>query len=169
MTVTNYTTLVPVISRPAPFVRPLVRAAVCLAAVCLAAAVLMVAACGDASQSFHPREVSGVYRLESLNGEPVPTPGLGAVLAGEMVLGADGRVVRRMRYQLSGVAPDREFVASGSFTAARDTVRFALIEDPARPELVWRPAARLEGGVLTLRHPHPADGPDNVEVFRRLP
>jgi hypothetical protein len=135
----------------------------------LAVTALAVAGCGDGFQVLRPGDVSGIYRLESVNGAPVPNTGLGAVLAGEIVLGADGQAVRRMRYQLSGVAAEREFVASGTFTVRRDTVRFALIEDPARPELVWRPAARLERGALTLRYPNAADGPDNVELFRKLP
>jgi hypothetical protein len=110
----------------------------------------------------------GDYRLETVNGASVPTTGLGAVLQGEVSLWPNGTAARSVTYQLSGVAPQREFVARGTFAIDRDSIRLALV-DPAYPELVWRPRASLTNGTLTLRYPHPADGPDIVEVFRRMP
>jgi hypothetical protein len=134
------------------------------------AALVAIAACGgvesdDSLGTVTPAAVVGTYQLVSVNGRAVPTAGLGAVLAGSIVLAADGRATRTIRHQLSGVAAERDFVSTGTFTATSDRVVFALIEDPARPGLVWRPDAALVDGVLTLRYPNPADGPEIVEVY----
>jgi hypothetical protein len=137
----------------------------------IATNILATVACGpttsdDPVGAIPPAEVSGTYRLASVNGVAVPTTGLGAVLAGEIVLSADGRATRMIRYQLSGVAAERDFVSSGTFSATSDSIVFALIEDSTRPDLVWRPRASLASGTITLRYINPADGPDILEVYR---
>lgn len=111
-------------------------------------------------------QVTGTYQLESVKGVAVPTSGLGAVLAGEIILASNGHAIRKVRYQLSGVAAERDYVSQGTFVATPDSIIFALVEDPARPELVWRPRAQLVNRTITLRYPDPADGPDIVEVYR---
>jgi hypothetical protein len=132
-------------------------------------AELLAVACGAASRSQQPLDVAGDYGLESVSGATVPTTGLGAILRGTLTLAPNGSATRRVTYQLSGVAPEKEFIARGTFAIAGDSILLALVEDAAHPERVWRPRAILESGELTLRYPHPADGPDIVEVFRRLP
>ena len=125
--------------------------------------------CGDLTGSKRASDVIGAYRLESVNGASVPTTGLGAVLQGELSLEPNGTAARRVTHQLSGVAPEREFVARGTFAIEGDSLRLALVQDPARPELVWRPRASLTNGAVTLRYPRPGDGLEIVEVFRRMP
>lgn len=125
--------------------------------------------CGDLAESERASDVVGDYRLESVNGASVPTTGLGAVLQGELSLEPNGTAARRVTYQLSGVAPQREFVARGTFAIDGDSIRLALVEDPARPELVWRPRASVTSGTVTLRYPRAGDGQEVVELFRRMP
>jgi hypothetical protein len=126
-----------------------------------------VAACrsDDSVRATPDAQVIGTYRLESVDGEAVPTSGLGAVLSGEIVLDADGRATRKFQQQLSGVADKRDVVVHGTFVATSDALVFAFVADPGHPEDVWRPRATLADGRLTLSYPGPADGTVD-EVYR---
>ena len=102
----------------------------------------------------------GTYSLESTSGR--------GPAAGTVTLSPPARAERRVRYALADGSLSTEYVARGTFRVAGDgTVDLRLREDDGRSAHVWRPRTQLVGDVLRLRHPHPADGPDIVESYRR--
>ena len=102
----------------------------------------------------------GTYSLESTSGR--------GPAAGTVTLSPLARAERRVRYALADGRLSTEYVARGTFRVAGDgTVDLRLREDDGRSAHVWRPRTQLIGGVLRLRHPDPADGPDIVESYRR--
>jgi hypothetical protein len=105
--------------------------------------------------------VQGTYALESVTDEPSP-------LAGTVVLTADGRAVRRVRYVSPSSADTVEFTDRGSFRLSGDgTLDLELHEDDGRSPDIWRPRATLSNNVIVLRYPNASDGPDNIESYRR--
>lgn len=120
----------------------------------------VIAACSDA---FGPTAaVSTTYALQTVNGTPVPLPGIYSPLGGQITLTVYGHAERRVRYRMDDDTV-REFVASGTFRLRGSILELALNEDG----YVWRPQAELVGWTITLRYPDPADGPDIVEVYER--
>jgi hypothetical protein len=128
----------------------------------LAVVIALLAACRDGDGAgVSPRLVAGTYALASVSGR-------GAV-SGTMALSIGGGAVRRVRYAQPGGALSAEYVARGTFRLSRDgSVELQLREDDGRSPYVWQPHASLIGGVLALRYPDPADGPDIVESYRRF-
>ena len=110
-----------------------------------------------------PRDVAGTYTLQTVNGTPVPLSGVNVLVSGTITLTAIGDAERRASYRIAVDGTVREFVATGTFRLQGSVVELALAENG----YIWRPDAVLREGMLTLTYPHPADGPDIVEVYRR--
>jgi hypothetical protein len=119
-----------------------------------------VAGCHD---GLAPRDVAGTYTLHSVNGTPVPLSGVNVLVSGAVTLTALGDAQRRVTYRVAADGTVREFVATGRFRVEGSVVELALTQDG----FVWRPHATLQDGTLTLTYPHPADGPDIIEAYRR--
>ena len=85
-------------------------------------------------------------------------------VSGEVVLGEDGTATRTMQYAVPGDPSPGPVVARGTYVRWDGMVTFALVFDGDPGANIWRPSARLVGGRLTVRYPHPADG-ETVEVF----
>jgi len=119
-----------------------------------------VAGCHD---GLAPRDVAGTYTLQSVNGTPVPMSGVNVLVSGALTLTALGDAERRATYRVAADGTVREFVATGGFRVKGSVVELALTQDG----YVWRPRAALQDGTLTLTYPHPADGPDIIEVYKR--
>jgi hypothetical protein len=121
--------------------------------------ITMVSACGGGA-ILTPVLAAGIYGLEGVTGH--------GYAAGSVSLSADGTAERRVRYALPGGGLSAEDVARGTFQVGADgTVDLQLRENDGRSPYVWRPWAVLNGAVLQLRYPDPADGPDIVETYRR--
>ena len=107
-----------------------------------------------------PSEVAGTYVMTTVNGHGPVT--------GSLSLSPFGDAVRRVHYRQSGGELSPEYIARGRFQVRADgTVDLRLREDDGRSPHEWRPLARLNEGVFTLRHPDPADGPDIIETYER--
>ena len=128
--------------------------------------------CGETVGPIAGAATAGTYVLESVDGcAPGPaaaecSPRPSWALDGEMVLGADGRVTRTMRYQFPSEPADGAVTLSGSYSLHGDVVVFALVERAGGARYTWRLRGMFSDGRLTLRYPHPADG-ETVEVFAR--
>ena len=131
-------------------------------AVAAVVAAGLAAGCGQATG---PSSVAGGYVLHTVNGVPVPLPDLNGQLGGTILLSADGRAERRVRYRVDVSGTSQEAHAIGSYEVQGVTVALALREDGSQATTPWQPAATLQGGVLTLRYPSPVDGPDIVEAY----
>jgi hypothetical protein len=127
----------------------------------LAVTLASLGACRhDGSAGPSPLLAAGTYVLES-------TTGRGAA-SGTIVLSAAGTAERRVRYPLAGGGLSAESVARGTFRLRDDgTVDLRLSEGDGPSPYIWRPLTNLNAGLLQLRHPDPADGPDIVESYRR--
>ena len=107
-----------------------------------------------------PSEVAGTYVMTTVNGRGPVT--------GSLSLSPFGDAVRRVHYRQSSGELSPEYIARGRFQVRADgTVDLRLREDDGRSPHEWRPLARLNDGVFTLRHRDPADGPDIVETYQR--
>jgi hypothetical protein len=107
-----------------------------------------------------PSEVAGTYVMTTVSGRGPVT--------GSLSLSPLGDVVRRVHYRQSSGELSPEYIARGRFQVRADgTVDLRLREDDGRSPHEWRPLARLNDGVFTLRHPDPADGPDIIETYER--
>jgi hypothetical protein len=85
-----------------------------------------------------------------------------------MTLSAAGEAERRVRYERSGGDLSAEYVARGTFQPRADgAIDLRLREDDGRAPIAWRPLSQLDGEVLRLRYPDPADGPEIVETYQR--
>ena len=124
----------------------------------------VVLACDD---SLGPREVAGTYSLISVSGQLVPTAGPESVLSGVIELSASGAVVRRIRYTSGDSPAELEYVLSGIFDVQGDSI-VMRVTVPSNPPVVVRLAAARQGATLILRSGSPNDGPDIVEVYRRM-
>jgi hypothetical protein len=123
----------------------------------LALAAVALAGC---SSPLAPADLAGEYVLVSVNGLALSNgPG---VVAGTVRLQASGLVERT----IVAVAPDGARIEQrldGTFIVKGSVVRLALRDDT----YTWRPPARIDGRVLTVTYPSPADGPDVVERYER--
>ena len=114
------------------------------------------------TESLPPSNVAGTYVLEAVNGAPVPLPGINAPVAGTITLTAAGNAERRISYTIDSQGTVREFVAAGTYQLKGSDLRLALQQGTS----LWSPSASLVGMSITLTYPHPADGPDIVELYR---
>jgi hypothetical protein len=122
--------------------------------------ITMVSACGGGAVSLGPEFAAGIYRLEAVAGRGSAT--------GIVFLSADGTAERRVQYAQPSGGLSAEYVARGNFQLGPDgAIDLQLREDDGRSSYVWRPRATLNGSVLQLQYPDPADGPDIVERYRR--
>ena len=120
---------------------------------------LALAGCTD---RLGPFDVAGTYILQSVNGAPVPLPGIQTQASGALTLTATGFVERRVSYTIDGQGTLQEFVATGTFQLTDAGLRLALHQGAS----LWTPTADLVGATITLQYPSPADGPDIVELYR---
>ncbi|HEX6536815.1 MAG TPA: hypothetical protein VF041_19670 [Gemmatimonadaceae bacterium] len=128
--------------------------------VALAMLLAALPACRTDSTGPSPALFAGTYVLTSVSGR--------GPAAGTLTLSATGAAVRRVRYQQRDGKLSPTYVARGTFRPRADgTVDLRLRADDGRAPDVWRPLARITDGVLRLRHPDPADGPDIMETYRR--
>jgi hypothetical protein len=128
--------------------------------VLLATILVTLSACHSDSTGPRPALLAGTYVLKLVSGRGPVT--------GTVTLSVAGEAERRVRYQQSGGDLSPEYVARGSFQPRADgTIDLQLREDGGRAPFVWRPLAQLDGDVLRMRYPDPADGPDIVEMYER--
>lgn len=125
----------------------------------LVTVALALAGCTD---RLGPSDVAGTYILQSVNGAPVPLPGVQAPTSGSITLTATGLAERRISYTIDAQGKVQEFVAAGTFQLTDSALRLALHEGTH----LWTPAAELVGATITLQYPSPVDGPDIVELYR---
>lgn len=127
---------------------------------CAFAIVLVMAtACHSESTGLGHEYAAGTYILASVSGR--------GPVSGNLTLSRAGEAERRVRFAQAGAASP-EYVARGSYRLRADgTVDLQLREDDGRSAYVWRPIARLNGRVVELRYPDPADGPEIVERYQR--
>jgi hypothetical protein len=133
------------------------RSPIGLAIIALAAVLV------GCAEPLHPGHLAGTYSLQSVNGTPVPLPGVNAPVAGTITLSAFGHAERRISYTIDAQGTVQEFVATGTYQLIGSELRLALREGSS----VWTPSATLAGSSITLAYPHPADGPDIVELYRQ--
>ena len=125
--------------------------------------IVLVAALVGCAEPLRPSHVAGTYILETVNGTPVPLPGVNAPVAGTITLTAIGTAERRISYTVDAQGTVREFVATGTYQLIGSQLHLALREGSS----LWTPSANLAGSSITLTYPHPADGPDIVELYRQ--
>ena len=128
-----------------------------LAAVAFAA---LLAGCAD---HVAPADIAGTYRLVTVNGTPVPLPGVNVLVDGSMTLTSQGEVERRVRYRIDAQGQVREFDDRGTFQLQGSVLKLALHQEAN----IWTPSALLIGTTLRLRYPDPGDGPDIVEFYEQ--
>ena len=126
------------------------------------AAVTLTAVLAGCTERLGPSDVAGTYALETVNGMPLPLPGINAPVTGTITLTATGGAERRISYTIDEQGTVREFVATGTFQLMGSELRLTLQEGT----YLWTPSADLVGTTITLTYPHPADGPDIVESYR---
>jgi hypothetical protein len=127
----------------------------------LAILLLTLSACERGIVGPESALVAGTYVMTAVSGRGPTT--------GSITLSWWGEAERRVRYRQSTGTLSSEYVARGTFQVRADgTVDLRLREDDGQSPHVWRPFAQLDGGVLVLRHPDPADGPDIVETYQRV-
>jgi hypothetical protein len=125
------------------------------------AVVILTGALAGCSERLGPADVAGTYFLKTVNGAPVPLPGINAPVAGTITLTATGRAERRISYAIDAQGTVREFTATGTFHLKGSELRLALQEGTN----LWTPSADLVGTTITLTYPNAADGPDIVERY----
>jgi hypothetical protein len=122
----------------------------------LAVSLLILSACKTDMPGPPAESVAGIYVMTTVSGRGPAT--------GSVTLSATGEAERRVRYRQREGDLSQEYVARGTFHVRADgTVDLQLLESGH----VWRPLTRLDGDLLSLRHPDPADGPDIVETYKR--
>ncbi len=101
----------------------------------------LLTACGD---PFSPEGVSGVYNLETFNGNSLPASSVDGTLvtAGSITLNADGTVILSITFQLQ--SGNDTTTQSGTFTLVEpSTIRMNMGRDDVL-------SATLDGDRLTL-------------------
>ncbi len=127
------------------------------------AAITLTAVLAGCTEPLRPSYRAGTYVLETVNEAPVPLPGINAPVAGTITLTATGVAERRISYTVDSQGTVREFVATGTYQLIGSELTLVLQEGTSR----WTPSASLVGPTITLKYPHPADGPDIVERYRQ--
>ena len=133
-----------------------------LSALLLIAMPLVAAtACGDSTGPgiWAPR-VAGTWDLVSGDGSPYST--------GRLVLSPLGTAELQLSGSYSGEPLNVEY--DGSFRLESDgRIRFTFVEPTMSSRPSWSPGGVVAGERLEIRYPNPADGPDIVLTFGRLP
>jgi len=126
----------------------------------LAIASLLALAPACAEEATAPRsEAAGLYALVSVSGRGPES--------GTFALTADGMATRRVKYPASVGRP--EYVLSGTYTLdATGGISFALSESMIS-SYMWPVRGEWRGSSFTISYPDPADGPNIVETYERLP
>lgn len=122
--------------------------------------ILGVLSCSDIVQPpIDPRELAGVYRLETSSGRYAP-------IAGSFTLTQDLRAERRVLY--ASATGESEYVTNGTFDLQHDgAIIFALNEPCGDAICVWTIRASRTGEHFTFQYPDPADGPPMTETYGR--
>jgi hypothetical protein len=117
-------------------------------------------ACRDATgYEARQSEAAGLYRLASVSGRGPE--------AGTFLLTADGMATRRVKYPAS--VSTLEYVMSGTYRLdGAGGIAFALSESMIS-SYMWPVRGEWRGSSFSITYPDPADGPDIVETYQRLP
>lgn len=103
----------------------------------------------------------GSYVLDSVSGR--------GPASGSMVLLLGGRAERRVRYRQADGSLSTEYVAIGTFRVTEaQNLEIGLRENGGASTYVWKPLSALRDGVLSLEYGDPADGPNIIEMYKRL-
>jgi hypothetical protein len=133
----------------------------------LSALTLLAAACvGCSSIPVGTTAHVGRYELRSVDGRTLPDDRLGGVIAGELVLTADGRVTRIVQHATSGVPGPIVRRASGTYRVRGAEITFDL-EEELRPSGTrrWHVRGEARPPTIVLRYPGPGDrGVEEVYV-----
>ena len=119
-----------------------------------------ITACGDSTTTpVTSSEAAGVYTLASVSGRGPAT--------GTFVLSAEGAATRSVTFPASGGAV--ESVMTGAYTLdGAGGIFFTLSESPLS-SYMWPVRGEWRGASFSISYPDPADGPDVVETYRRIP
>jgi hypothetical protein len=121
---------------------------------------VILSACSDTTS---PRDVAGKYVLRTVQGMdwriPGPVDAASLKLEGYVTLYPTGAAERVM--QSNGTAATK---VEGTFRVRGTSLELRLHETGGS---VWTPPATIVGGVLTIRHGSPVDGPDIIEIYSR--
>ena len=91
------------------------------------------------------------YTLESVEGR--------GPAVGSLSFLATGQVIRRVRYTLPDGNLSPEYVAVGTFRGSgTNAIDFYLRENGGASSYVWSVSGSIEGTLMVLRYPDPADG-----------
>ena len=117
-------------------------------------------ACGDAATTpLTPDDVAGIYTLAAVSGRGPAT--------GTFVLSAEGAATRSVRYPASGSAV--ESVMTGAYTLDGVGGILFTLSESAISSYMWPVRGEWRGSSFSISYPDPADGPDIVETYRRMP
>ena len=120
----------------------------------------LTTACGDsATAPLTPSEAAGVYTLVSVSGRGPAT--------GTFVLSADGAATRSVKYPTSGSTV--EFVMTGAYTLDDAGGILFTLSESAISSYMWPVRGEWRGSSFSISYPDPADGPEIVETYQRLP
>ena len=125
----------------------------------LIALVLGTACVDSATTPVTPSEVAGVYTLAAVSGRGPAT--------GTFVLTAEGAATRSVKYSASGSTV--ESVMTGAYTLDGDRGIFFTFSESAVSSYMWPVRGEWSGSSFAISYPDPADGPNIVETYRRLP
>ena len=125
----------------------------------LIALVLGTACVDSATTPVTPSEVAGVYTLAAVSGRGPAT--------GTFVLTAEGAATRSVKYAASGSTV--ESVMTGAYTLDGDRGIFFTFSESAVSSYMWPVRGEWSGSSFAISYPDPADGPNIVETYRRLP
>jgi hypothetical protein len=120
---------------------------------------LLVAAAGCASTPTSLAPLTGRYELRSVDGRSLPDDRLGGMIAGELVITADGRATRTVQHATSGIPGPITRRAAGTYRRRGEEITFRLLRDGrAVPEATWEVRGVVRPPVITLRYPGPTGG-----------
>ena len=129
------------------------------AAALLISLVLGTACADSATIPVTPSEAAGVYTLTSVSGRGPET--------GTFVLTAEGAATRTVQYSASGSIV--ESVMTGAYTLDGDRGIFFTLSESAVSSYMWPVRGEWSGSTFAISYPDPADGPNIVETYRRVP
>lgn len=117
------------------------------AALCIIATVV---ACRNDVQPEQLR-IPANYTLESVDGR--------GPAEGSLSFLATGQVIRRVRYTQPDGTLSPDYVAVGTFRGAgTNAIEFNMRENGGTSSYVWTVYGSIEGTLMVLRYPDPADG-----------
>ena len=114
--------------------------------------------------------LAGRYELRSVNGRSVPIEALGGALGGDLVLTADGRATRVVRYVSSGVPGPIVHRTAGTYRLRGTEITLDLDQEVGPASTRQR---QMRGDVqrssILLRYPGPADRTVEELYVRSVP